>query len=583
MKSNKIKFENLLNPKSLFWLNLVIMTVIFVIYESKIITELQVLGAEPTLSGDIQINSFVKAYGKMIIGNKNLGIEIHGAPVLSLWILGERFSLQITEHSIAYIPSLILKLSWKICQDIICNRVASLLVSLVYLFILSWTLLKMYGSLPATVGSWFCIITTMFLAIKPSDSEMIVVYSCLTANTIMFWNLYKYSNTTEKKYFLIAIVSFLFSLNFHTAWGLITGACIFAGFALSDPKIIKGLKSLNSKDLTLIIPLFILLCFPLFIFTVLRLNEEGKSQDLYSPANLNIFQNFVFNLYHHIKTLWISNIHTILAFFLLPINLIVIFTLHKSFRIGTEHKAQLYSFTLLVAVIALILSLVNHESYYSTDLFMRSIKYIHFFAPFCLSSTLKLIFEKNKLSEERIRITPRIFTIFLLNFILLQPVDKAHKIPKEKDMLDINTENKNPEQENIQENFFTLLGKGFVRLSTQRDVANYLIQNNITNVYAIIPVLSIGFIDILSKDKIKAIYIPCHILNEQFIETKIFDWILSNIRKNKAKIVIYSHCLDKLPEKFKLSLVVKHKFKDIKTGKTEYFLTEINTSMKSGD
>ncbi|MDW7973266.1 MAG: hypothetical protein RMI01_08720 [Thermodesulfovibrio sp.] len=98
MKSDKIKFENLLNPKSLFWLNLVIMTVIFVIYESKIITRLQVLGAEPTLSGDIQINLFVKAYGKMIIGNKNLGIEIHGAPVLSLWILGERFSLQIYDN-----------------------------------------------------------------------------------------------------------------------------------------------------------------------------------------------------------------------------------------------------------------------------------------------------------------------------------------------------------------------------------------------------------------------------------------------------------------------------------------------------
>lgn len=82
--------------KTLYWINVFTIILIFSFSEIKAIDELQIIGSEPTLSGDIRLKTFTPPHKNFLFGNEKFGIEIHGAPYLfyTSWVKDSLYKQQ---------------------------------------------------------------------------------------------------------------------------------------------------------------------------------------------------------------------------------------------------------------------------------------------------------------------------------------------------------------------------------------------------------------------------------------------------------------------------------------------------------
>lgn len=556
--------------KSLYWINLLFMLYLFVQFELKLIDELQVICSEPLISGDIRVN----APTQILFGSEKFGIDIYIFPILSLYIMGKRFTLQENDYSIGYIPSIILKISWNICEDIKCNRIASLIISVIYLVLISSALVKIYGFSSAILGTWYAILF-MSYGMQPANSEMIFPNMCILASTLTFIKLHSYYKTGQKKYLIHALISSIFSLNFHTLWGIIINMCTFAGFL--SRKILMAFKTIGFKEILKFLLVFLILTFPMLIYLLIPSEIKWKTTSYQISLDISMNLN---NIYQHIK--FFSGKHFInsISFFLIP-SIILIFS--RNFRKTIEYRAPVLSSTLLFISIFTILSLLESKKLSTTDIFLRSVKYVNFYTPFVISTIVSysLIFLKKRNIPYLLKLATRLSIVVLMNLSIYKLLvgDDQHNHKPERNM----TKSNNFLTDNIRD----LIGESLISLESQRELTDYLLKKNIYIPYAIVPVISAGgFIDILSKDKIKAIYLPCiDEINDMkiiSISNLISLYMKNIIRKYRKylnstgdKFLIVDHsCKDTLNIR-KHSMNLIHEIKDRKTGETVYYIYEL--------
>ncbi len=563
------KTKNILKNKIVkysYWLMFLVILYLFIRFELKFINVLQIISDEPLLSCDITLDI---DRGNKLHEKKFFRLERQSnPPIFCLNIMGERFPFQFMDYSIGYIPGLILKISWKLCEDIICNRIASLITSVIYVTLTSVILLRIYGFFAAMLGTWLSIMLMGYI-VQPSNSEMIIVTTCFSACVLTFWNLYLHHKTGEKKYFTRAIVSSLFSINFNTFWGLIINFCTFTGFC--SRKLFGALKLITLKEILKILILFIILTFPLFITSFF---VDAKGQSKYHITLMSLPQHVNFNL-DNLKTVWqnikfffpMQFINVFYVFLLLCT--IIIYVFSYEYRRNINNKATALSSILYFVLIISILTLLSRSiSPSSTDIFLRITKYMGFYGPFLLSSLISFFQIHLKSFSQKVEMilkVPILFAILLIsnklfntsfNFeTIIQHIEEREKIDP-----------------TIAKNFEILFSKNFVPLWTQRELAKYLLEQSIYSPYAIVPnISSIGFIDALSKDVVKAWYIPC---SEEISDINIKKWLAlaELIRRRKSDIfVIENSCKDKISlSKYHMELI--HEIKEKDKGQTIYYI-----------
>ena len=540
----------------LYYLSLSIMILAFIRFELRVIDQLQVIFSEPILSGDIRISG----PKDMLFGNEFFGMEKHLPPVLYLYVLGERFLLQITDYSIYYIPSIFLKISWKICGDIKCNRIASLILSVFLIILISFFVFKIYGFSSAIFGAWFSVIF-MGYGIQPANSEMFGVNMCLLCSALTFWNLYLYHKTEERKYFKRSIIFSLFALNSHTLWGFVINFCTFLGFL--NRRLIRAFKETSLNEFLKILILFVLLTFPLFIS--IGLDVKGPTD---YRISFDIFSNLK-NIYHHLILLAEQQIVSTFSLSILLFSTIITL-LSANYRTKIENRAPFLSSLSLILMILLILAFLSeYGSISSTDLFLRAIKYVNFYTPFLLSSLISFILSYVKIKNNGLKLLLKLIT----NTIILLSLSYYTLSVYTLSVRGLEPDRPNNVDEVIVRNLENILGKNWISLQDQRNLVSYLLENDIYSLYAIVPPISaIGFIDILSKDKIKAKYISCI---DKLNEKDLFSFLKKSLTKDlREKIFVVDHsCKDKIFLGYRYYFDPLHEIR--RGGQTVYYIMKL--------
>lgn len=551
--------------KYLYWINFLILLYLFLQFEAKIVDKLQVIFSEPVLSGDIKLIGPTR----MLFGNEKFGIEVNSVPVLSLYIMKERFPIQETDYSIGYIPSIFLKISWKICEDIRCNRIASLIISVIYLVLISSALLKIYGSSAAIFGTWFSLIF-MALGMQPADSEMIFPNMCILASTLAFIKLYSHHKTGEKRYLIQAILSSGFALNFHTMWGIIINICTFAGFGVRN--FLRALKTIGFSEIIKILIIFVLLTFPMFIYFFFTPNKSKLITYHIDPDILMKLKN----IYQYVKLFSGQQFVPFISISSVVIASIV-FIPSRKFRKVMEYKVPIFSSLLLT--ISIFTILILSESSNSMDIFLRSTKYVSFYTPFVISAIISHLSMPFKRINNLLKLGIKLLIVVVLLLSVAALMEKSHESwtkynPRPYGDLEIARPN-NHSLDNVRR----LIGKSLIPLGLQIELTNYLLEKNINNPYAIVPAISsAGFIDILSKDKIKAMYISCldKIDDNKLNIIKRFSKFYMKHTQKEIFLIVDHSCNEDLALQ-RYSIKLQHEIKDKITGETIYYIMKLES------
>lgn len=367
-----------------------------------------------------------------------------------------------------------------------------MILSIILIIFVGNFLFKIYGFFPAIFGMWFSVIF-MGYGIQPANSEMLGVNMCLLASAITFWNFYLYHKTRERKYFIRGIISSMFALNFHTFWGFILNLCTFLGFLSLD--LIKAFKTISFNEALKILILFIVLTFPLFI----SISLGGMSHTKYYDISFDVFKNIKV-IYHHFVLFSLRQFVSIFSLLLfLFAGMIFLFSIR--YREKIENRSPFLSFFSFLLLIILVLAFSSdYTSIRSTDLFLRAVKYINFYTPFLLSSVISFLLTIIRIEKQVMKLALKIIAIVILS-LLIYHIFNPTRVEEDKNV----NGGLNEIEDAIKENLKNLVGESFISLQDQRELVNYLLENKIYNLYAIVPPISATeFIDILSKDKIKA-------------------------------------------------------------------------------